>query len=345
VGFSFGLIFSDVEVLRSPRCLGWKIEIGLIRRGRVSDLGCMSTNTLSENNASDAPASEGAQVFQMQEDQLEAVTRYVVVNVNGNLYGMETDTTVELMSSSMTMITRVPHSPVFIAGVINHRGTIIPVIDARALLGFQLRGKEVEALKSLFAKLESDHVAWLDALEQSVRDGIAFDKPVDHNKCNFGRWYNSVMDGTVTECRDDLLEPTVNGLIKQFDGPHRRIHSIAKRVLTLRDEGETEKALEIIKSTRDSDLHEMIELFHKATKAISRIYESMLVITEHGGQKAAIAVDGVSFVADCKDSEIVPLPDTADNTEFLSGLVHRADGSYILVADIENIYTHACVGE
>jgi chemotaxis signal transduction protein len=303
----------------------------------------MSTNTLPENNASSTLEADGEQALQIQDEQLEAVTRYVVVNVNGNLYGMETDSTVEMMSASMTQITRVPHSPEFISGVINHRGTIIPVIDSRALLGFQLRGQEVESLKKQFAQLESDHVAWLESLEQAVRDGTSFEKTVDPDRCNFGRWFNSVMDGTVTECRDDLLEPTVNGIIKQFDAPHQRIHSIAEKVLSLRDNGEQEQAIEMINNARDTDLNTMIDLFAKATEAISKIYESMLVITEHGGQKAAIAVDGVSFVADCKHSEIEPLPDTADNTEFLSGLVHRPDGSYILIADIPNIYTHTCV--
>ncbi|MCR9075837.1 MAG: chemotaxis protein CheW, partial [bacterium] len=107
----------------------------------------------------------------------------------------------------------------------------------------------------------------------------------------------------------------------------------------------TDEALSVIENTRTEDFAELCELFDQVLGAIDRLYDSMLVITEFGGQKAAIAVDGVSFVADCKDSDIEPLPDTADNTEFLSGLVHRPDGSYILIADIGNIYTHACVSE
>jgi chemotaxis signal transduction protein len=305
----------------------------------------MSTNTLPENNASGTLEADGEQTLQFQDEQLEDVTRYVVVNVNGNLYGMETDSTVEMMSASMTQITRVPHSPAFISGVINHRGTIIPVIDSRALLGFQLRGQEVDQLKELFSELESDHVAWLEALEHAVVDGAPFEKAIDPKRCQFGRWFSSVMDGTVTQCKDDLLEPTVNGIIKQFEAPHQRIHAIAEQALELRDNGEKDQAIELITNARETDLQVMIELFEKTTEAISRIYESMLVITECGGQKAAIAVDGVSFVADCKHSDIEPLPDTADNTEFLSGLVHRTDGSYILVADIQNIYAHACVAE
>lgn len=278
-------------------------------------------------------------------DTQEAVTRYVVVNVNGNLYGMETDSTVELMSSGMTMVTRVPHSPKFITGVINHRGTIIPVIDARALLGFQLRGREAQKLCEIFAQLKQDHVDWLDALETAVRDNTHFEKATDPAKCNFGKWYQSVMNGTVEVCREQLQDPVINAIVKRFDAPHKQIHSIAKHALSLEQEGKVEQAIELINKTRDEHLGSMIDLFDHTVKSINKQYESMLVITEHGGQKAAIAVDGVSFVADCRDDAIEPLPDTADNTEFLSGLVHRPDGSYILIADLTNIYSTACVAE
>lgn len=273
------------------------------------------------------------------------VTRYVVVNVNENLYGMATDTTVELMSATMSQITRVPHSPEFISGVINHRGTIIPVIDARSLLGFSRRGQEASKLHALFDQLKADHVEWLEALESAVLDNTPFEKPIDPNRCQFGRWFSSVLDETVAECRDELLDPTVNAIVKRFATPHQRIHSIAQRVLELRDQGHNDQAIGIIESARTTDLASMCELFDQVKASIDSLYDSMLVITESDGQKAAIAVDGVSFVADCKDRDVEPLPDTADNTEFLSGLVHRPDGSYILIADLANIYAHACVSQ
>ncbi len=305
----------------------------------------MSTNTAETQTPSDA-APLNAQVLDADSGEpQEAVTRYVVVNVNGNHYGMDTDSTVEMMSASMTQITRVPHSLAFISGVINHRGTIIPVIDARGLLGFRTRNIEAEELKKLFKKLEADHVAWLKALEDAVVDGTTFEKATDPNRCAFGRWFNSVMDGTVEQCRDDLLDPVVHSIVKQFDVPHKRIHAIAERVLKHRDAGDNAEAMEIINKARETDLAAMCALFARAADAIDRIYESMLVITEHDAQKAALMVDGVSFVVDCKDSDIEPLPDTADNTEYLSGLVHRPDGSYILITDLGSIYAHACVSE
>lgn len=306
-------------------------------------MATMEANTTAEPIVNTTESLTEQMVDLSNNEIAESVTRYVVVNVNGNLYGMATHSTVELMSSSMTQVTRVPHSPKFIRGVINHRGTIIPVIDARSLLGFQRRGQEASQLQEIFAGLKADHDTWLNAVEQSIKEGTPFTGPTDPTQCRFGVWYGQVMDGTVAQCKEQLCDSVINAIIKRFDTPHRRMHTVADHAIKLAEEGNKDKALSLISESRDRDLGAMNELFDHTYNAINKQYESMLVITEHGGQKAAIAVDGVSFVADCKDELVESLPDTADNTEFLSGLVHRPDGSYILIADLGNIYSTACV--
>ena len=277
-------------------------------------------------------------------DEQEAVTRYVVVNINANLYGMATDSTVELMSCTMTQVTRVPHSPHFIEGVINHRGSIIPVIDARALLGFAPRGHEARGLEERFDAMRIEHKHWLDALAQSVQDNTGFDKTTDPHRCELGRWLDTATAGG-DSCDTLFSEPGVATLIKRFEAPHQRFHAIAHEVRTMRDQEQHEQALRLIEQTREHELGAMTELFSQISDAVAKQFQSMLVITEHEGRKAAIAVDGVSFVTDCPDSAVEPLPDTADNTEFLSGLVHQTDGNYILITDLGSIYAHACVAE
>lgn len=275
----------------------------------------------------------------------DSVTRYVVVEINHNLYGMSTETTVELMSGGMIQITRVPHSPKYISGVINHRGTIIPVVDMRSLFGFEPREAEAEKLANMFQGLKDDHVDWLSALQDSIYTNSTFDKATDPTKCNFGKWYQTVLDGSSPLSKLTETDPVLKSLIERFDAPHRRIHSIAEEVLKLKDEGELETATKRINSARETDLAEMCELFDLILKAVSSKLESMLVITEVGSRKAAIAVDSVSFVVDCNNDSIESLPDTAENTDFLSGLVHQSDGTYILIADLEHIYNIACPEE
>lgn len=268
----------------------------------------------------------------------EDVTRYVVVEINKNMYGISTDTTVELMDSTMTQITRVSHAPSYVQGVINHRGTIIPAIDTRALLGFTSHSDSVQELEDMLAAREKDHVQWLLALKECVETGEAFTKAIDPSKCTFGKWYDGLRSN------DILFESLTKGnssaraIVNQIDEPHKKIHAIAKEVLLLASNGESAKAKSIIDQAWDGELAHMRKLFQSLVETLRPIHTSMMIITELGGHKIGLIVDEVHSVFDCPDGSIEALPDSTENAEFIKGLVHQSDGSYILIADIEHIY-------
>tara|TARA_R110002073_G_scaffold118918_1_gene258251 strand:- start:86686 stop:87360 length:675 start_codon:yes stop_codon:yes gene_type:complete len=171
------------------------------------------------------------------EDSTQSVTRYVVAEINHNLYGVSTEFAVELTNADTAQITRVPQSPSYVAGVLNHRGTIIPVVDMRELLGFAPR------------KSESDK------------------------------------------------------------------------------------------------LNAMSNLIDQEPKQFSTKLDSMLVVVQVGERKAALIVDSVMCVADYQDDAIEVLPETADNTEYILGMVYQEDGTYTLIADLEHIFSTACPAE
>ena len=60
-------------------------------------------------------------------------SKYLIFRSSGILYAMSTDYVMEIFTS--VDITRVPMVPEYIAGVINLRGAIVPIIDFRLLLG------------------------------------------------------------------------------------------------------------------------------------------------------------------------------------------------------------------
>lgn len=59
--------------------------------------------------------------------------KYLIFRSSGILYAMSTDYVSEIFTS--VDITRVPMVPEYIAGVINLRGAVVPIIDFRQLLG------------------------------------------------------------------------------------------------------------------------------------------------------------------------------------------------------------------
>jgi len=294
----------------------------------------MEQTTTTDQAVSTATAPGDFIDEQLNKEASAAVTRYVVVDINRNHYGMSTESTVELMGGAMTQITRVPHSPKYITGVLNHRGTIIPVIDMRSLFGFEPREAEAKRLAQMFQTLKNDHVEWLSALQEVIFTDTAFTKATDPTQCSFGKWYDTVLDGSSILGMLIASDPILKSLVERFYVPHKRIHSIAEQVLALKSEGKVEEAMARLGSVRETELAEMCSLFDQILTVVESKLESMLVITEIGSRKAAVAVDGVSFVVDCNNDSIESLPDTAENTDFLSGLVYQTDGSYILIADL-----------
>ena len=67
--------------------------------------------------------------------QGETTQQYVTFSLNNEIYAIEVLKVKEIIE--LTYITRVPHLPHFLKGVINLRGTIIPVVDLKLKFGMK----------------------------------------------------------------------------------------------------------------------------------------------------------------------------------------------------------------
>lgn len=73
-------------------------------------------------------------------------------------------------------ITRVPNVPSYIEGVINFRGKIIPVIDARLKFNLPKRAEGEKYVVIVFDLLVEEKKMIIGAMADSVQDVIAFDE-------------------------------------------------------------------------------------------------------------------------------------------------------------------------
>ncbi|MFW5962522.1 MAG: chemotaxis protein CheW [bacterium] len=65
-------------------------------------------------------------------------TQYIVFRVGKEEYGIELQHSREIIK--LTKITHVPYMDEYVLGVINLRGQIVPLIDLRKRMGFEVRG-------------------------------------------------------------------------------------------------------------------------------------------------------------------------------------------------------------
>lgn len=297
----------------------------------------MSTNDAVDliSNPADAGVARVA-ASSWGSDAGTALSRYVVVEINASRYGFNTDSTVELRSGASIEVTRVPKSPRYVDGVINHRGSIIPVVDTRVLLGLPSAADQGRDLIASLNRWNDDFSTWIDSVEPAVRSGDDI-APAP----SLTRW---IKDTLADPRRLQILTRYEPNAAASLDTIQTLSAAVTRAGTEMIATARTDRDAAIARAgtLRDGELAELHRVFKHLLEAAQRGLRSMLVITELGDRRAAFVVDAVHTVKDCAQSDIDPLPDSASGTDFLRGLVHQPDGNYILICDLEKMYELAC---
>lgn len=103
------------------------------------------------------------------ESQSEDVRQFVSFVVGGEEFGVNILTVQEIIRP--VDITRVPHAPDFVEGVINLRGRILPVIDLRTRFGFPERDRD-EDTRIVVVEMEDQVIGFM---ADSVREVLRVD--------------------------------------------------------------------------------------------------------------------------------------------------------------------------
>lgn len=180
----------------------------------------------------------------------------------------------------------VPRTPHYYRGVINLRGKVLPLIDLRLRMDLPSALKDVDDMIAMFGAREQDHIRWLKELDGAIGEGRPFTLARDPTECAFGKWYYSYKS-------DDIGFASV---LYRFETPHRRIHSIADVALKYVEQGQYEKAREIVLHTQRGDLHTMVNLFEEARTAYRESQKELAVVLTHGQKHVSLTVDSVASV-------------------------------------------------
>ncbi len=147
-------------------------------------------------------------------------------------------------------------------GVMKYRDMPVAVYNFAEILGMRSGMEEKKTLIATLKAREQDHLDWLDALEQSLREDVPFTKARDPEQCAFGKWYAQF------STRDSVLAEIMGHL----DVPHRRIHALADELLALKRNGEKALALEKLEIERETTLSVLRKHFDYARR---QIHETM----------------------------------------------------------------------
>jgi purine-binding chemotaxis protein CheW len=218
--------------------------------------------------------------------------RYVIARLGSSFVGIPVHLVVEMHKLGQT--TPLPNSPPWTRGVLDLRGRVVYVYDLRICLGMRSQAQELQTMDTMLKQREQDHHNWLRELEQSVRENRPFGLTTDPHACAFGRWYDTYKAPNI------MLENHMS----KFDEPHKLIHAIATRVKGLVADGKAERALELIESTRDEELSQMIELFAQLRDLLHTSSREIAVILRRpSGGLMAYSIDQVDAVDELNQIE------------------------------------------
>lgn len=188
---------------------------------------------------------------------------------------------------------KVDESSHFNHEVITFQNKAIPLYDFCNLTGSTSAVSNGHKLIEIFNGREQDHVEWMQALEDSIKEGVPFTKTTDPNKCAFGVWYNKF------KSEDEDL----NEVMVKFDEPHKHIHGLAKELLDIRQVDE-ERALTLFKRESANAFAQLRKLFDNARERVTASIRPIIVFVEQGnGKTTALRLDNIKDIESYSKSD------------------------------------------
>lgn len=260
----------------------------------------------------------------MKNSKLESP--WVLLELNDVIYATSCESVLSL--NQLPEITPLPKAPNEVRGVINFRGRLIELLDTRRILGTKSITDEIEDFIAMMDQRYQDHMNWLNTLETTVKNDAEFTLTTDPHKCAFGKWYDSYS----TKNTNIMFL----SIFAKFDKPHKEIHEIAIKAKELIFSGNKQAAIDLIESTRNTKLKEMLCLFDDLKDAYKNSRkEIVVVIGEDESKCIGLSVDQITAIEHLSEFDENLVKDSMTGTEYLSGIAKRKDGSVVIILNEE----------
>lgn len=253
---------------------------------------------------------------------------WVLIELNKVVYAISCEAVLSL--NQVPTITPMPKAPKEVRGVIDFRTKIIELLDTRILLGIKSITEEIKDFAAMMDQRFKDHTNWIETLEKSVLSDTEFSLTTDPHQCAFGKWYDTY--------KIDNANTKLLSTYKKFDKPHQAIHKIGISAKELIAKGKKEEAIELIKSTRNTELKQMLHLFDDIKDAYAESKrETIVVFGVNENKCVGLSVDQITAIEHLFEIDENFIHDSVTNTDYLSGIAKRKDGSVVLILNDDYI--------
>lgn len=252
---------------------------------------------------------------------------WVLLAINNIVYGISCESVLSL--SQLPEVNTLPVAPPEVRGVIHFRDKLIQLIDTRKILNIKTIIDSINEFNTMIDARYKDHLNWINTLENTVYDDTEFTLTTDPHKCAFGKWYDSY----------DSKNSNMMFLstFAKFDKPHKAIHQIAIKAKELIEKGNKEAAIELIDSTKNTELKQMLSLFDDIKEAYKESLKEIVMVIGNENDCVGLSVDRITAIEHLSEIDENLIKESITNTEYLSGMGKRKNGSVAFLLNDEYI--------
>jgi len=231
------------------------------------------------------------------------MTDLIVFSVKNNKYALNIENIQRIIEASS--LTPVPNTHPLIDGMMSYEDTVIKVLNYRKLTG--LISYEEELVK-LFTKLKNAHISWIDALKDSVDNGVKFTKTLNPSSCELGKWIDNFAS------YDADVAKIFHGLADN----HKKLHLSGAEALELYKK-DKQKARVIVHQDICQTYTQTIGSLDEFIKKLDLVANSLqkLIIYEHKDDIFALIVDKIEDIAHIEENQIIHSTEEDGISEFL----------------------------
>lgn len=130
----------------------------------------------------------------MENQEIIALNQYLTFKVDEEFFAIDVGKVREVLD--LTTITKVPRAPEFMRGVINVRGSVVPVVDMRLKFGMATAEKTVDTRVVVMEITDNDEITVLGALADSVHEVLELEPDQIEPAPSIGtRWRTDLIKG------------------------------------------------------------------------------------------------------------------------------------------------------
>ena len=238
----------------------------------------------------------------------------IVFNIRNERYALDIEHVQRIIPVSA--LTTLPNAHPYVDGMMSYEDKVIKVVNFRRMVDVEDYESE---LRTLFIRLKGAHVAWVEALKDSIYNGVPFTKTTNPHMCELGKWIDSFTS----------YDENVSAVFKTLVDKHQILHLTGGDLLAIEQRQDAIDEYERIIPDIFSNTLGALENFIEHIDLVANSLQKLIIYSSKEGELFALKVDSIADIVHLSEPQYAS-EDVENKCEFVEfGGVLELDGALV----------------